>query len=72
MLRPKYRKAFMKKYNEVLETLYYMKHSPLHYKVWEAIGDYEDAGRSLKRAIFVAVEDCSHLLNELLELLWGD
>ena len=48
MLRPKYRKALMKKYKEFLETLYYMKHSPLHYKVLGAIWDYEDAGKTLK------------------------
>jgi len=67
LLRPKYRKAVMKSYSEFLETLYYMKHSPLHYSVWKAAGEYFDKGKNIQKAVTLAVEDHKHKIGELLQ-----
>ena len=67
VLRPKYRKALIKIYKEFLETLYALKHSPLHYNVWRAMEEYEDAGKSLKRAIALSVEDHKSRLDAQLD-----
>ena len=67
MLRPKYQKALMKKYGEFLETLYYMEHSPLHYRVKKAADKYWSDGKSLKKAITLAVKEHRHQLDMLLD-----
>ena len=61
-MQSKYRKALMKNYRDFLTTLSLMNHNPIHHKVWEAMEDYEDAGKSLQRAIFLAVEDHKHIV----------
>jgi len=72
LLRPKYRKAVMKSYSEFLETLYYMKHSPLHYSVWKAAEEYFDKGKNIQRAVTLAVEDHKHKIGELLHIEESD
>jgi len=67
LLRPKYRKAFVKNYMSFLYTMYLMKHSPIHYKVWKSMEDYIEEGKPVKRAIQMAVEDYKHLMEELLD-----
>ena len=67
LLQPKYRKALMKNYMEFLYNLNLMNHSPIHYKVWQSIKEYENDGKSVKRAISLAVKDHKHLLDELLD-----
>lgn len=66
-LRPQYRKALMKNYTEFLCTLYYMKQSPLHYKVGRAAEEYMEDGKSVERAIRRAIYDHRHLMDEVLD-----
>jgi len=67
LLHSKYRKHVMEEYKKFMFTLYHLNSSPLHNKVKEAVNDYFNAGKGIKRATNLAVEEYKEEFKELFD-----